>query len=178
MAIDPEVFAAWLEELASYYGRKVGSLIERAWYKQLGQRMTTEQFVASVEKALFSCEFMPTPEKLLELVKGNAQLIALEEWEKCLAAACRADREAISKLSAAGQIALRAIGGLHALGQADEKDNRWMQKKFVEVWLTVPDNQQRALPAANEPVVLPPQEIQALTDKLSMNGKGRHNYAS
>lgn len=171
--IDKIIFADLLDELAGYFGRNMSDFVKKAWYKQLGERMTTEQFVAAVEKAVTG-KFMPSIDELLELVKGNAQLIALEEWEKCLVAACRADREAVSKLSAAGQIALRSIGGLHALGMADEKDNRWMQKKFVEVWLTVPDNQQRALPAALEFEVLPSQEIQALTNKLSMNGKGRH----
>lgn len=174
MGIDKAVFTELLDALTEYYNRKMSPAIAKAWYKAIGNKMTTEQFQSAFEQIIFSEKYMPTPKDFLELIKGNSQLIALEEWEKCLVAACRADTEVVYSLSAAGQTALRAVGGLHALGMADEKDNRWMQKKFVEVWLTVPDNQQRALPAANEPVVLPPQEIQALTNKLSMNGKRSH----
>lgn len=173
--IDPEIFAAWLEELATYYGRKVGSLVERAWYKQLGQRMTTEQFIQAAEKAIYSETFMPTPEKLLELAKGNSEELALNEWEKCIHAAARGDREIVSSLSPAGKLALRSVGGIHGLGMSEEKDRQWLMKKFMETWKSTSVDQRPALPAAQDAQVLPSADIQALTSKLSMNGNGKRH---
>lgn len=175
MTLDKVVFADLLDEMASYFGRTVTPFVKKAWYKALSGKLTTEQFIQAVEHAVTTREFMPTAEGLLEAVKGAVGVIALEEWEKCLAAACRGDREVVSSLSEAGKVALRAVGGIHGLGQSEEKDQQWLQKKFVDIWKSVPVDQRPALPASNDAVILPPAEIQALASKMSMNGNGKRH---
>lgn len=171
MTIDITLFAQLLDELASYYGRKITPFIQKAWYKKLGSQMTDDQFIAAVEDAITSKDFMPTAQALLDTIKGNLEILALEEWEKCLLAASRGDREATKNLSPAGQMALRSLGGIHLLGQSEEKEHQWLQKKFVSVWKSVPADQRPMLsPAAND--FTPLVEIQDLASKMSMNGKG------
>lgn len=171
MTIDIDFFAELLNELAGYFNKSISPFVRKAWYKKLGSQLTNDQFAAAVEQAITSKQFMPTAEELLELVKGNSEVIALDEWEKCLAAASRGDREVISSLSPAGQVALRSVGGIHALGMSEQKDHQWLMKKFIEIWKSIPADQRPALPAGQEKQVLPSAEIQALVGKMSMNGK-------
>lgn len=173
MTVDKVIFADLLDEMAGYFGRNLTPFIKKAWYKALGDKLTTEQFIQAVEHAVTAKEFMPTAQTLLEAVKGNSDISALEEWNKCLVAASRGDRGVVSSLSPAGQVALKSVGGIHALGQSEEKDHQWLQKKFIGIWKSVPVDQRPALPTAEEQQVLPPAEIQALTSKMSMNGNGK-----
>ena len=174
MTIDIDFFAELLNELAGYFNKSITPFVRKAWYKKLGSQLTNEQFVNAVEQAITSKQFMPTAEELLEAVKGNSDIVALEEWGKCLLAASRGDREVVSTLSPAGQVALKSVGSIHALGQSEEKDHQWLQKKFVSIWKSVPIEQRSALPVADEQKVLPPAKIHALTSKMSMNGNGKH----
>ena len=173
MTIDINFFAELLNELAGYFGKSITPFVRKAWYKKLGNQLSDAQFASAVEQALTSKQFMPTAEELLELVKGNVEVIALDEWEKCLAAASRGDREVVPTLSPAGQVALRSVGGIHALGMSEEKDHQWLMKKFIEIYKSIPADQRPALPSGKDEQMLPPAEIQALTAKLSMNGNGK-----
>ncbi len=174
MPVDKAVFTELLDALTEYYNRKMSAPVAKAWYKAIGNQMTTEQFQEAFERVILNEEYMPTPRKLLELIKGNSEELSLDEWEKCFLAASRGDREVVSSLSPAGQFALRSVGGIHGLGMSEEKDRQWLMKRFIEAWKSSPVDQRPALPAAQDSVVLPAAEIQALTSKLSMNGNGKH----
>lgn len=173
MPVDKELFGEYLTALAEYYNRKLLPPIVKAWYKAVGSQLTTEQFIEAFEATIFAEKYMPTPKSFLEAVASKLEPLAHKEWETCLAAACRGDREAVSGLSEAGKIALRDVGGIHGLGQTLEVDQPRMQKKFIDVWKSVPVDQRSALPAGEDTVVLPPAEIQSLVDKMSMNGNGK-----
>lgn len=174
MAVDKELFTEYLAALAEYYNRKMPLPITKAWYKAVGLHLTTEQFVEAFEATVVNQKYMPTPKEFLEAVASKLEPLALKEWETCLVAACRGDREAVSNLSEAGKIALRDVGGIHGLGQSLEVDQPKLQKKFINAWKSTSIDQQRpVLPPAQDTVVLPPAEIQALADKLSMNGNGK-----
>lgn len=174
MTIDVALFAEMLDELAGYYNKTITPFAKKAWYKRLGSQLTNQQFTNAVEQAITSKQFMPTAEELLELVKGNSEIIALDEWEKCLNAASRGSSEVVSSLSPAGKIALRAIGGFKKLEMSEEKDHQWLQKKFIDIYKSAPVEQRPVLPAAEDSVVLPVADIQALTSKMSMNGNGNN----
>jgi hypothetical protein len=175
MPIDKSVFAELFNALAEYYNRKASPPIAKAWYRAIGNQLTTEQFQDAFEQVVCSEEFMPTPKKFLELVKGSPESNALDEWEKCLAAAARGESSVVSELSASGQFALRSIGGFKKLEMSDPvKDHHWLMKKFVEAWQSLPAAQQLSLPMAQDAEFLPAAEIQALTSKMSMNGNGKY----
>lgn len=173
MTVDIDFFAELLNELAGYFNKSITPFVRKAWYKKLGSQLTNEQFAIAVEQAITSKQFMPTAEELIEAIRGNFDIVALEEWDKCLLAASRGDREVVSTLSPAGQVALKSVGGIHALGQSEEKDHQWLQKKFINIWKSVPVEQRPALPVGEEQQISPPAEIHALTNKMSMNGNGK-----
>jgi len=80
-------------------------------------------------------------------VKGDAETQAMQEWEMCVKAAARNDRDIIAQLSAQGQSALHLVGGLYKLGMATEEDLRWLKKEFVAVWKSTPSNTRSLSPS-------------------------------
>lgn len=135
MAIDKEIFVELLGELQTYYKREFTPFVQRIWYRHLSDKLTTDQFSASVEAAIVTHQFMPTPEELIEIVRGSRETIALEDWEKCRLAASRADYSIGEHLSLSGKFALRTIGGISRLAQSEESEHKWMRKEFVAAWL-------------------------------------------
>lgn len=95
-----------------------------------------------------NARFFPTIEEFVAAVKGDAETLALQEWDLCVKAAARNDREMLSGLSSGGRSALHLIGGLYKLGMASEEDLRWLKKEFVLVWKSTPIDV-KSLPQSN-----------------------------
>jgi hypothetical protein len=104
----------------------------------LSKKLTTEQFVQASQVVFDSSRFFPTIEEFVSAIKGDAETLALHEWDLCVNAAARNDREAIAKMSPQGQSALHLVGGLYKLGMATGEDLRWLKKEFVSVWKATP----------------------------------------
>jgi hypothetical protein len=102
MSIDSRIFVELLGELEAYYKRELTPFAKRVWYKHLSEKLTTDEFCAAVEWVIISKQFMPSPQELVEVVKGDAQTLALHEWELCVKAAARNDREMLCGLSPGG----------------------------------------------------------------------------
>ena len=85
-------------------------------HQRLSQHLSTEQFVRAAQAVFDTSRFFPTVEEFVSTVKGDAQSLALQEWEVCVLAAARANREMIADLSPQGQSALHFVGGLY-IGQ-------------------------------------------------------------
>ena len=97
-------------------------------------QLTTEQFVIAAQAVFNTSRFFPTVEEFVSAVIGDAQTLALNEWEVCVKAAARNDREMLSGLSPQGQSALHLVGGLYKLGMASEEQLMWIKKEFVSLW--------------------------------------------
>ncbi len=102
MSIDSRIFVELLGELEAYYKRELTPFAKRVWYKHLSEKLTTDEFCAAVESVIVSKQFMPSPEELVEMIKGDPQTSALHEWELCVKAAARNDREMLCGLSPGG----------------------------------------------------------------------------
>ena len=102
-------------------------------HQRLSQHLSTEQFVRAAQAVFDSSRFFPTVEEFVSAVKGDAQSLALQEWEVCVLAAARNDREMLTGLSSQGQSALHLVGGLYKLGMASEEQLTWIKKEFVGV---------------------------------------------
>ena len=150
MTVDTQVFVQLLGELETYYKREFTPFVKQIWFRHLSERLSTEEFIAAVEQAIVFKQFMPSPQELVEVVKGDAETNALTEWDLCVKAAARDDREMLSGLSSGGRSALHLVGGLHKLGMATEEDLRWLKKEFVSVWKSTPA-QTKSLPQSNAP---------------------------
>ncbi len=177
MSIDATVFAELLGELEAYYKRDLTPFVKRVWYKHLNQLLSTEEFAIAVEQAFVSKQFMPTPAKLVEVVKGDAETLALQEWEQCIKAAARNDKEMIAQLSPQGQSALHLAGGLYKLGMATEDELKWVKKEFVSAWKSWSTAVNPILPSATAVLALPQgvgcemsEQVRSLSGEMSLNG--------
>jgi hypothetical protein len=128
--IDQKVFIQLMVELENYYNKSFTNYVKNVWRTYLNPKLTTEEFEEAVKIAFVSCQFCPTPQELVEFIKGNEESIAFEEWDKCLKAAARGLREGELDISAEGKHALRFVGGLARLGQNSDDSNKWLFKEF------------------------------------------------
>ena len=136
--IDPQVFEQEIAILMDWYNRDFEPATLKRLHQRLSQHLSTEQFVRAAQGVFDTNRFFPTVEEFVSVVKGDAQSLALHEWEVCVLAASRANREMITSLSPQGQSALHLVGGLYKLGMATEEDLRWLKKEFVSVWKATP----------------------------------------
>lgn len=171
MSIDSNVFVELITELEAYYKREFTPFVKRVWYKHLSERLTTEEFHVAVEQIIVSKQFMPSPSDLVEIIKGDAQTLALSEWDMCVQAAARNDKGMLSQLSSQGQSALHLVGGIYKLGMATEEQLTWIKKEFVSVWKSTPTDV-KALPQSKTLDYQQLDVVREISQKMSFNGKG------
>ena len=147
--IESGMFLECLSLLSNHYNRQLQPEVIRIWKDYLDSQLNTEQFQQAIKMTLLESRFFPTAKELVEMVKGDAETQAAQEWELCIKAAARNDREVIAQLSAQGQSALQLVGGLYKLGLATEEELRWLKKEFVAVGKATPTNVRSLSPSAN-----------------------------
>ena len=145
-------------------------------HQRLSQHLSTEQFVRAAQAVFDSSRFFPSVEEFVSTVKGDAQSLALQDWEVCVLAASRANREMIAGLSPQGRSALHLVGGLYKLGMASEEQLTWIKKEFVLVWKqpnTGVKTGVKSLPASltSEPIQI--EAVKSLSQQMSFKGNGR-----
>ena len=170
--IDPQVFEQEIAILMDWYNRDFEPATLKRLHQRLSQQLSTEQFVRAAQTVFDSSRFFPTVEEFVSAVKGDAQSLALQEWEVCVLAASRASREMIAGLSPQGQSALHLVGGLYKLGMASEEQLTWIKKEFVGVWKSSSADT-LSLPAsrASEPIQL--NRVRSLSQQMSFNNNGK-----
>jgi hypothetical protein len=146
--IDPQVFEQEIAILLDWFNRDFEPETLKRLHQRLSKQLSTEQFVQASQIVFDSSRFFPTIEEFVAAAKGDAETLALQEWDLCVKAAARNDREMLKGLSSGGQSALHLIGGLHKLGMATESDLRWLKKEFVSVWKATPADV-KSLPQSN-----------------------------
>jgi len=179
MSIDKQVFVELVGELETYYKREFTPFVKRVWYKHLSDCLTTVEFQRAVEQAIVTNEFMPTPQQLVEAIKGDSTTQAFEEWELCVKAASRGEYSVAESLTPQGKFALRAVGGVSELGRINQDSLRWAKKEFISAWKGwKPTAAPAALSPVKEQSALPPaidseavSQIRSFTEKLSFNGR-------
>jgi hypothetical protein len=170
--IDPQVFELEIAILMDWFNRDFEPETLKRLHQRLSAQLTTQQFVQACQIVFDTSRFFPTVEEFVSAVIGDAQTSALHEWEVCLKAAARADREMLTGLSPQGQSALHLVGGLYKLGMASEEQLVWIKKEFVSVWKST-RAEVKSLPASYncEPIKL--DAVRELSQKMSFKGNGR-----
>lgn len=87
--IDKDVFATGMGLLCGAFNRTLDAAVSRAYYGTLGQRMTTAEFEAAVQKCLADDTFWPSPAVLLAKVQTDPMqggAAALEHVNRVLSA--------------------------------------------------------------------------------------------
>ena len=170
--IDPQVFEQEIAILMDWYNRDFEPETLKRLHQRLSQHLSTEQFVRAAQAVFDTNRFFPTVEEFVSAVKGDAQSLALQEWEVCVLAASRASREMIAGLSPQGQSALHLVGGLYKLGMASEEQLTWIKKEFVGVWKSSSADT-LSLPASRTTAPIELGAVRELSQKMSSKGNGR-----
>jgi hypothetical protein len=135
--LNQQLFMQAMEQFMAYYGKSLieNKLAYQAWYKYLSKHLTDEDFVRALEIAIEKFEFMPSPEKLVEAVKGSQEALAYEEWNLCTHAVKIGSAENLL-LSAQAEKALSCVGGFHYLTTIEtQKLHGQTAKDFVRLWV-------------------------------------------
>ena len=164
--IDPQVFEQEIAILMDWYNRDFEPATLKRLHQRLSQHLSTEQFVRAAQAVFDTSRFFPTVEEFVSAVNGDALSLALQEWEVCVLAASRANREMIASLSPQGQSALHLVGGLYKLGMASEEQLTWIKKEFVLVWKSTP-TETKCLPQARTSDEEQLEVVQSLSQKMS-----------
>ncbi len=105
-----EVFAAGIEDLkknfpdALFTERKY-----KAWFKELQNRLTPEEFEEAIDLALFRFTKCPTGEDLLNLVKSSGKELVTKAWADVLEALSK--KLSLNDLDKPSQYAIARLGG-------------------------------------------------------------------
>jgi hypothetical protein len=170
--IDPQVFELEIAILMDWFNRDFEPETLKRLHQRLSAQLTTEQFVQAAKILFDTSRFFPTVEEFVSAIKGDAQTLALHEWELCVKAAARNDREMLTGLSPQGQSALYLVGGLYKLGMASEEQLVWVKKEFIGVWKSSSgDTKSLAASRTSEPIQLDP--VISLSQQMSFNNNGK-----
>ncbi|NEQ64766.1 MAG: hypothetical protein F6K21_04515 [Symploca sp. SIO2D2] len=115
--------------LKQNYDRELTPDIKAIWLKYLSEELSDNQFLKAVQYAVLHSRFMPTAGQLVEFAKGSLEDQALQEWQKIVQAASNAQQPQVSDRALS---ALAIIGGIEAVGYADQFTTRNLQQKFVK----------------------------------------------
>lgn len=168
--IDPQVFEQEIAILMDWFNRDFEPETLKRLYQRLSKQLSTEQFVQASQIVFDSSRFFPTIEEFVAAVKGDASSLALQEWDLCVLAAARDDREMLKGLSTQGRSALHLVGGLYKLGMATEDQLTWIKKEFVGVWKATSSDVTR-LPTSNNCESTSSEVVRSLSQKMSFNGR-------
>lgn len=164
--IDPQVFEQEIAILMDWFNRDFEPETLKRLHQRLSQHLSTEQFVRAAQTVFDTSRFFPTVEEFISAVKGDAQTLALQEFELCVLAASRANREMITGLSPQGRSALHLVGGLYKLGMATQEQLTWIKKEFYRVWKSTPTDT-KCLPQPGSPKSEQLYAVQSLSQKMS-----------
>ena len=100
--IDPQVFEQEIAILMDWFNRDFEPETLKRLHQRLSKQLSTEQFVQASQILFDSNRFFPTIEEFVAAVKGDAEALALQEWDVCVKAAARDDRKMLMGLSSQG----------------------------------------------------------------------------
>jgi len=128
--IDNKQFAKWFYALQMAKGRAVDENMMLVWYDFLKNYPANK-----VERAFMRCAMsvdgFPNVGKIIEAIKGKAEVAAIERWGEVLICATNG-RDHVDKLV---MKAVQAIGGMEKIGYC-ENDYQMgsMMRRFIEIY--------------------------------------------
>lgn len=137
--------------LQKHFNRTLEEMVIAIWREHLDEHLDDEEFTTAVKEAILTCEFFPTPKKLVELASGSLEVAAIQQWQVIVSAATTTSdswtKELLASLQERSRMALQVIGSLQAVAMADE----WLLKKLEKQFTTVycqPSSKIKLLPPA------------------------------
>lgn len=144
--IDSKIFDNGMKLLELNYDRTLPQEIKALWLKHLNKHLNSEEFLVAVKHIILHNRFMPTASELVEHIHGSKQAQALLEWRRILEASATIDSIYLAYISTRAKVALHAIGGIRAVGLADQYQRSRMEKSFITVYCQCSEKDARMLP--------------------------------
>lgn len=155
-------FKAGLRVLQTHFNKTLSEDAISIWREYLDEHLDDEGFTTAVKEAVISCEFMPTPKKLVEFASGSLQTKAMEEWRVTVlrwAASSVENQEKIwPSLSLRCRAAVQLIGGFHAVGIAEYGELRQLEQQFIAAYCQCAPNAKTLPPAKIPPTTFEAEE--------------------
>lgn len=134
MAIDLEVFERKFSLLLKRFDKPIDGEVIAEYYRLLRGQLTTEEFAEACDRVFFEDDFFPSPQKLVDKARGSSKDLAAADWAKILAQSSNSSFNPPG-LSEVGEKALRAIGGMWAVGHANiQTELPHLRRQFLEQW--------------------------------------------
>lgn len=103
-----------IEEIFNYYSRSHSSLILSVWESYLTKHLNLEEIKQACYLVITEEKFLPTPQEVVEKVKGNTQQQALKTWYELVT--CEGK---YSSFSPEIRRILTKIGHIHLMKKSD-----------------------------------------------------------
>lgn len=191
--ISNQVFDDGIALLMRHFEKQLDPTVLELWKDELDQHLTDDEFAEAGRQMILYFEqrfkgHFPTVKQLLDVVNGSKEAKALQEWQLVIRAASCQNENQLAYISQRGRVALHAIGGLRAVGMAEDIRRNQLEKSFVIVYCQCADKDANALPPATskpsceivqeESAPIPEylkQRMEQLKEKVRMNGNGKRN---
>jgi hypothetical protein len=136
-----------LGELTSYFSwlhgkspdeKEIPKVVMQVWKNEVFGVLDDDEIEIAKKKAIATLKWMPSPQEFTQLITGDEEAEALQEWLKILQALRLAptDRPAIvDTLSGHAKLALQTLGGLSLLAEARvESLHSTLKNQFITAW--------------------------------------------
>lgn len=131
--ISKDLFNQVIDSVEGRFRVTISELDKILWYSYLSESLNDNEFMTAYRMATCTLDFVPSPERLIEFVKGSENTLANQEWQKVVANAPDHVKDALT-ISARGRKALKLIGGLQAVRDCEVQFLDAKRKSFVELW--------------------------------------------
>jgi len=128
-----QTFINELHALADRFNRKASDELIRRYYQEL-KHLTDDEFLAAARIIYRTDTFWPAPARFEEAIGMDAKTRAENAWEEALEDARNGKALPWSEYEPAHATALRKIGGIPALGRANEDRLPFIRREFISAY--------------------------------------------
>lgn len=152
--IDPVTFAAEMTILQNRFpgARNMPKEVIARYLDFLGERLTTQEFVAAAREIFNQDTFWPSPARFVEAVQGNPKQMADDAWATMLEHARKGTYPELATLPTATRAALKAAPMREIMYATSDFELNRLKREFVDAHQRATGHSDaRALPEPSRP---------------------------
>lgn len=131
--LDRKAFATEMSALADRFNRTLKDDLVRRYYQHL-EHLDTQAFLNAAATIYANDTFWPSPNRFLEAAGVDANTLAEQAWEHAVTQAKRGTNQTPDTNAPEYWTALKAVGGVTALGRTNERNLPFLRKDFVRAY--------------------------------------------